>query len=257
MPPVSPLPPAWLLFALAGMLSGSFLNVLIYRLPRMAERKMLQGAGVPRDAWPGGAGPYNLFLPGSRCPACGHPIPAHRNIPLLSWLLLRGRAACCGASIPLRYFLVELLCLCLALAAWLRYGNGSTAAAAFLALALLLALGTMAQQLQSAPASLLYLLLWSGLLVNSSGLFVSAGQGVWAAAAPLALLVLPAARTRQRKECILLAAALSAWLGWPGLLVSAAVTVLSRYVLRRCSLPPLTLLAAGGTLLFLLPYFAM
>jgi len=99
----------WTAVLFAGALTGSFLNVLVHRLPRMRRRRRLRDAGAEEDAeriWPG---PYNLFLPRSHCPHCRAPIALQRNIPLLSWLLLRGVAPCCGARIPAQYFFLELL----------------------------------------------------------------------------------------------------------------------------------------------------
>ncbi len=254
--------PPWLLFAMAGALGGSFLNVLIHRLPRMAERRMLRESGAPPSEWPGGSASYNLFLPGSHCPACDCPIPPYRNIPLLSWLLQRGRAACCGTSIPLRYWLVEVLSLCLALGAWWCYDSTFTGALAFFALALLLALGAMALEGQRIPRDLLYFFLWGGLLVNSGGLFASAEQATWAAAL-LALLALPGGHSDEREECILLAAAIGAWLGWLWLAVLALIVfpiLLGGHLLHRPGWSPLAIMAAAGIFLFLVrggaPYFA-
>jgi len=255
--------PTWLLFALAGALVGSFLNVLIHRLPRMAQRRMLREAGVPATEWPGGAAPYNLFLPGSHCPRCDSPIPLYRNIPLLSWLLQRGRAACCGGAIPLRYWLVEALAVCLALAAWWRGPSPVAQALVFFALAMLLALAALSLERQR-TSELLYILLWGGLLVSSGGFFVSALQAIWAAAVCVALLALPWGASRERDECILLAAAVGAWLGWQGLaglLLLVVPILLALRLLRRPGWPPLALAAAVSILLFLwkgsAPYFAM
>ena len=93
-----------------GLLFGSFFNVVIHRLPRMLEAEWRQEyaefSGEPAAA---PAEPFNLLTPRSRCPHCGHPISALENIPLLSWLALRGRCRACAAPIGIRYPLVELL----------------------------------------------------------------------------------------------------------------------------------------------------
>src|SRR5690606_11259281 len=112
-----------------GLLVGSFLNVVIHRVPIMLERQWREqcaelGAGVPAS----GAAPpsteataerFNLIVPRSRCPSCKAPITALQNIPIVSWLFLKGRCASCGAAISIRYPLVEGLCgLASALVAW-------------------------------------------------------------------------------------------------------------------------------------------
>ncbi|GIX27585.1 MAG: type 4 prepilin-like proteins leader peptide-processing enzyme [Burkholderiales bacterium] len=92
-----------------GLLVGSFLNVVIHRLPLMLEREWRrQCAELRGEALPGEER-FNLFFPRSRCPACGSPIGALYNIPLVSWFSLRGEASCCGASISARYPVVEAL----------------------------------------------------------------------------------------------------------------------------------------------------
>src|SRR5689334_20259255 len=92
-----------------GLCVGSFLNVVIHRLPKMMERawraECADLAGTP----PAAQEPYNLFVPRSRCPSCGAGITAVQNVPLLSYLFLRGRCANCSAAIGLKYPLVELL----------------------------------------------------------------------------------------------------------------------------------------------------
>ena len=96
--------------AVLGLLVGSFLNVVIHRLPVMMEREWR----IQCSEMTGGTGeteqqePFNLIRPRSRCPSCGHPISALENIPLLSWLILRGRCSDCGSTISPRYPLVEL-----------------------------------------------------------------------------------------------------------------------------------------------------
>ncbi len=103
--------PLWLLGAAAvlGLLVGSFINVLVYRLPLMMQRdwevQAREVLGLPAVAGPE---PLGLALPRSRCPHCGHPIGALENIPVLSWLWLRGRCRTCQAPISVRYSPVEL-----------------------------------------------------------------------------------------------------------------------------------------------------
>ena len=122
-------PAAFVAVALAlGLTVGSFLNVVIYRLPSMLERQwQAQCAPPPASAAaPAGAQPppFNLVLPRSCCPACRAPISAIHNIPLLSYLALRGRCAHCQANISLRYPAIELLsALSTAVVAW-QFGFG-------------------------------------------------------------------------------------------------------------------------------------
>src|SRR5438093_4072756 len=105
----------WLCLAF-GLVVGSFLNVVIHRLPKMMERDWLEQCAELAHAGGSPAPPpqpkpetYNLFVPRSRCPACGHGIAAAENIPIVSWVALRGRCSACKARISPRYPLVELL----------------------------------------------------------------------------------------------------------------------------------------------------
>ena len=105
--------------AVLGLLVGSFLNVVIHRLPRMLERGWHAQCAELRGESPSPEPPYNLVVPRSACPQCGHRIGAHENIPVVSWLVLRGRCSACNAPISARYPLVELLAAALgALAIW-------------------------------------------------------------------------------------------------------------------------------------------
>ena len=117
-----------LVAAIFGLCIGSFLNVVIHRLPKMMERDWREQcaelgapAGAP-DAPDVGAARYNLVVPRSRCPNCGHGITALENIPIVSWLVLRGKCSACAAPIAVRYPVVEIAAGAAAgYAAW-RYG---------------------------------------------------------------------------------------------------------------------------------------
>jgi leader peptidase (prepilin peptidase)/N-methyltransferase len=113
-----------------GLVVGSFLNVVIHRLPKMMERDWQSQCAELRGEAVAPAERLNLFVPRSRCPACGHAITAAENIPLVSWAMLRGRCSACKARISPRYPLVELLGG--AAAAWsaVRFGAGPAAFAA-------------------------------------------------------------------------------------------------------------------------------
>ena len=117
------------LAALLGLLVGSFLNVVIHRVPIMLEREWASQAAEMRGETPPEQPVYNLVLPRSACPACGHRITALENIPVLSWLMLRGRCSACASPIPMRYPLVELATAVLSgLAVW-HLGAGAAGSA--------------------------------------------------------------------------------------------------------------------------------
>ena len=178
-------PLAFVLCALLlGLLVGSFLNVLVYRLPLMLQRDWQQQArevlALPTE--PGGQ-TFNLLTPNSTCPHCGHAIRPWENIPLLSWLVLRGKCSSCKAAISLRYPLVELACgLLSAFVAW-QFGYGWTCAAMLLLTWGLLAMSLIDADHQVLPDALVLPLLWLGLIVNHFGLFTSLQDALWGAVA--------------------------------------------------------------------------
>jgi leader peptidase (prepilin peptidase)/N-methyltransferase len=157
---------------LLGLLVGSFLNVVIHRLPLMMEREwraqcraMLADAGTA-TAEPAEAAAFNLLVPRSACPACKAQIRAWHNIPLLGWLWLRGRCADCGAAIPVRYPVIEgLTGVVSALLVW-RFGYTADAAAAIVVSWALIALTMIDLDHQLLPDSITVPLLWAGLLFH-------------------------------------------------------------------------------------------
>src|SRR5215468_11482573 len=157
------------LVAVIGLCVGSFLNVVIHRIPKMLERGWraqcaeLSGASTPDEPT------YNLIVPRSQCPACGHPISALQNIPVVSYLVLRGRCASCSAPISARYPIVELLTATLTVAAVLKFGATPTALAACVLLWMLVALTFIDVDTQLLPDNLTLPLLWAGLLANVLG----------------------------------------------------------------------------------------
>ncbi len=176
-------PLAFVLFALlVGLLVGSFLNVVIHRLPRMMERDWQREARVALDLPEGEAQPtYNLILPNSQCPHCGHEIKAWENIPVVSYLALGGKCSSCRTPISKRYPLVELACGALsAFIAW-HYGFGWQAGAMLLLGWGLLAMSMIDVDHQLLPDALVLPLLWLGLIVNYFGLFTSLGDALWGA----------------------------------------------------------------------------
>ena len=166
-----------------GLCIGSFLNVVIHRLPRMMEREWqaqcaeLAGqAPVPQEH-------YSLVRPRSACPSCGHRIPAWQNIPLLSWLLLRGKCATCRTGISVKYPLVELLSGAgAAYAAW-RFGPSTAALGAALFVWFTIALAFIDQETGYLPDDLTLPLVWIGLIVNLGGAFVALRDAVIGAVA--------------------------------------------------------------------------
>jgi leader peptidase (prepilin peptidase)/N-methyltransferase len=158
----------WLALVL-GLCVGSFLNVVIHRLPLMMEREWtaqcaeLRGEVAPDQA------PLNLSQPRSRCPACGQAISALQNIPLLSFLWLRGRCAGCSTRISWRYPMVELFCGLATAYCALHFGFSFAAAAAMLFVWLMIAASGIDFDTQLLPDSITLALLWLGLLVNLIG----------------------------------------------------------------------------------------
>lgn len=168
--------------ALLGLLVGSFLNVVIHRLPKMMELEWQQQA---RDALslpqPEQKATYNLVLPNSQCPHCGHEIRAWENIPVVSYLALRGKCSACKAPISARYPLVELATALLSgFVAW-HFGFTWQAGAMLLLTWGLLAMSLIDVDHQLLPDALVLPLLWLGLIVNYFGLFTSLGDALWGA----------------------------------------------------------------------------
>ena len=170
-----------LLGGVLGLLVGSFLNVVIHRLPKMLERQWAADcadlAGQPPKEEP----PFNLLVPRSRCPHCGHAIRWYENVPVLSWLALRGKCSQCKAAIGVRYPVVELVTgAFFALCAW-RWGLTPQAGAWAAFAALLVCLFLIDMDTQILPDDLNYLLLWLGLVAAAVGWTVPLHAAVWGA----------------------------------------------------------------------------
>ena len=165
-----------------GLLIGSFLNVVIYRFPKMLERQWAAEAadftGQPEPV----AEPFNLVTPRSRCRNCGHVIRWHENIPVLSYLFLRGKCSECKTPIGMRYPVVEVVTASFfALCAW-RWGMTLHGAAWAAFAALLICLFLIDFDTQILPDDLNYVLLWLGLLASAIGWTVPLKSAVWGAA---------------------------------------------------------------------------
>jgi leader peptidase (prepilin peptidase) / N-methyltransferase len=220
--------------AVLGLIVGSFLNVVIHRLPRMLERGWQAQCAELRGETPPAEAPYNLVVPRSACPACGHRISALENVPVLSWLVLRGRCSACGTDISARYPIVELIAGTLGALAIAHFGPTWQGLAACGLLWTLLALTFIDLDTQLLPDDLTLPLLWAGLFVNLFGLFVPLHEAVIGAIGGYISLwsVYWAFKLIRGKEGMgygdfKLLAALGAWMGWKALpaivLLSSAV----------------------------------
>lgn len=222
---------AWMDTALAavlGLLVGSFLNVVIHRLPQMLERQWaLESQGADASAKPSSAAPFNLMVPRSRCPHCGHVLRWHENIPLVSHLvLLRGRCSSCGAAIGPRYPLVEALTG--ALFAWCVHTWGLTPTAGVWCgfCAALVALAFIDWDTTLLPDDITLPLLWAGLIASAlQWTSVPLTHALWGAVAGYTSLwaIYWVFKLLTGKEGMgygdfKLFAALGAWFGWAGLL---------------------------------------
>ncbi len=167
---------------LLGLLIGSFINVLVWRLPQMLmadwRNQAYELLELPE---PDALEPVNLLLPRSSCPNCAYKIKAWENIPLLSWLLLRGKCSGCKTLISRRYPLVELGCALLSILIAALYGVSWEALAMLLLSWGLLAMGLIDAQQQIVPDVLVLPLLWLGLVLNSFALLVSLSAALWGA----------------------------------------------------------------------------
>ena len=168
-----------------GLCVGSFLNVVVHRLPKMMERDWRAQCAELRDEPPPSEDPpaYNLAVPRSACPDCGHPIGALENIPIVSYLLQRGACKACRKPISVRYPLVEALGGLLAAYAIWRFGLTWKGGAACVFLWMLIALTFIDFDTQLLPDNLTLPLLWAGLVANVFGLFVSLQDAVLGAIA--------------------------------------------------------------------------
>jgi len=167
-----------------GLLVGSFLNVVVHRLPLMMERawqaqcQELLGEAHPPATAGKESEPFNLVTPRSRCPHCGHAISALENIPVISYLWLRGRCAGCGKSISPRYPLVELATALLSgITAW-HFGFGWAAGAALALTWALIALSLIDFDHQLLPDDITLPFLWIGLLLSLFGLFTDSAASI-------------------------------------------------------------------------------
>lgn len=166
--------PGFLTFlcVVVGLLVGSFLNVVVHRLPKMMEREWAAQCAELRGETPEPPVRYNLVVPRSACPKCGHMITALENVPVLSWLALRGKCRSCKASISARYPFVEALTGVLSgILAW-HFGFGWALAGALVFTWAMVALTFIDLDTTLLPDDITLPLVWLGLLLNITGTFV-------------------------------------------------------------------------------------
>ncbi|UCV15802.1 prepilin peptidase [Quatrionicoccus australiensis] len=255
---------------LLGLCIGSFLNVVIYRLPKMMEREWqvqcaeLRGETLPDEE------PLTLAKPGSRCPACGHRISALENIPIISYLLiLKGKCAGCSAPISARYPVIEALTALLSAYTVWHFGPTIQAAGALLLVWALISLAMIDFDTQLLPDAITLPLLWLGLAFNLGTTYTDLATSVIGAMAGYLalwsvfwLFKLATGKEGMGYGDFKLLAALGAWLGWQmlptiillssvvGASVGIALIVFGRHG-RNIPIPfgPY-LAAAGGIALF-------
>jgi leader peptidase (prepilin peptidase)/N-methyltransferase len=225
--------------ALFGLLVGSFLNVVIYRLPIMLKRdwecqcrellgeNLSEQADSDSDSGSGsGEGRFDLVVPRSRCPKCGHQITAMENIPVFSYLFLRGRCRACANPISIRYPLIELLTGALsALMAW-YFGFDWTLPGALILVWSLIAMSFIDIDEQLLPDAITLPVLWLGLLLNLGGLYTDSHSSLLGAVAGYLSLwsVYQVFKLLTGKEGMgygdfKLLALFGAWMGWQYLLL--------------------------------------
>ncbi len=210
--------------ALFGLMIGSFLNVVIYRLPIMLERAwhLESSELLGQNPKPEHVGTFNLNSPRSRCSNCETPISAWQNIPIISFLLLRGKCASCQHAISWRYPFVELTtALLTAVVAWHFFPDVYTAIAAIVLTWTLIALTGIDYDTYLLPDNITLPLVWLGLIVNYFGLITTLDSALWGAVAGYGslwsifwLFKLLTGKEGMGYGDFKLLAALGAWLGW-------------------------------------------
>jgi leader peptidase (prepilin peptidase)/N-methyltransferase len=261
--------PISLIAGLFGLLFGSFLNVVIHRLPKMMQRESDNYVAEESGKQPPYTDRYNLVVPRSACPHCKHQLTALENIPVVSYLMLRGRCSNCKAPISARYPAVEALTGALsALVVW-KLGSGWAGLAALFFLYSLIAMTFIDADTQLLPDDLTYPLLWAGLLMNVNGTFVPLQDAVIGAAIGYLalwsiywLFKLATGKEGMGYGDFKLLAALGAWMGWTmlptiillssvvGAVVGIALMVFAKHG-RNTPIPFGPYLAAAGLIAML------
>lgn len=241
-------PMAFIAIGAIALCIGSFLTVVIYRLPKILERKWQAEckdflASAPRAAT---SSDLSLYLPSSHCPRCEKKLKWRHNIPLISFICLRGRCAYCHVSIK-SYFLIEFVTLTLWLTMFYIYGMTLQFFASVTACTFLIALAYIDQREKILPDELTMGMLWAGLIFNSFDLFTDITSAVFGAVGGYAVFLfikqsfrLVSGKHGLGQGDLKLLAAIGAWLGWdalPGVVLIASVsgifTSLPLIILKR------------------------
>lgn len=205
-----------------GLIIGSFINVIVHRLPLMIQRQwlmdcseLLEFSPLPQKET------FNLSYPASHCPLCKHTIRPWENIPILSYLFLRGRCSACNSFINLRYPFTELSCAILTLITVVQFGNTWQTTAALILTWSLLTLSLIDYDTQLLPDNITLPLLWLGLLINLANIFTTASDAILGATlgylslwSVFHLFLLATGKEGMGYGDFKLLAALGAWLGW-------------------------------------------
>lgn len=204
-----------------GLCVGSFLNVVIHRVPKMMEQQWQAEArsvlGLPEAS----TAALSLSQPASRCPSCGHAIRWYENIPVLSWLALRGKCSSCGTRISMRYPLIELTTAALFAACAQHFGNQPTTLLWCGFMAALVAASAIDWDTTILPDDITLPLLWAGLVIAGLGWSLPLSESLWGAVAGYLslwcvywLFKLTTGKDGMGYGDFKLLAALGAWLGW-------------------------------------------
>lgn len=261
------------LAAILGLMVGSFLNVVIHRVPKMMQNtwkreccELLELDNPSADKLPA---TYNLLKPDSHCPKCKTPIKPWHNVPIISYLLLKGRCSQCSEPISVRYPSIELVTGVLSGFIAFQFGFTEQALAALLLTWALIALTMIDVDHQLLPDSITLPLLWLGLLLNTQGLFTDLNSAVFGAIAGYMVLwsVFWLFKILTGKEGMgygdfKLLAALGAWMGWQALplviilssLVGAVIGIAGILIMGRDKNVPIPFgpyLAIAGWIAFL------
>nr|CAA6825460.1 MAG: Leader peptidase (Prepilin peptidase) (EC / N-methyltransferase (EC [uncultured Thiotrichaceae bacterium] len=216
----------WLLVTvgLVSLMIGSFLNVIISRLPVMLEREWKHECNEflgNTDSTPADTSTFNLAVPRSQCPKCGHQITALENIPVISYLFMRGKCSNCRTSISLQYPLIEITTAVLSMLIAAKYGFSKETLALLLMTWTLITLFMIDAQTMLLPDNIVLPLLWLGILLNMNGFFTSLESSVIGAVAGYLILwsLFHGFKLMTGKEGMgygdfKLLAALGAWGGW-------------------------------------------